>query len=150
MSVTPLKPIELPPLSNIVPINKSGNEKPEVINQDGKSKTPISDISDMIIMQQAMFDELKVATENLLHLEPPFMGGIRTVRRCSECLRWIRFCNDTYTICGSCQDDLNSLRDDREDHEYCFKKVILKELLGQETIYRIYGSNWLNVPNENQ
>ncbi len=48
MSVTPLKPLELPPLSNIIPINNTKNKIPEVINQVTKPKTPTSDMSDII------------------------------------------------------------------------------------------------------
>ncbi len=48
MSSTPLKPLELPPLSNIVPINNTKNKIPEVINQDTKPKPPTSDMSDII------------------------------------------------------------------------------------------------------
>ena len=48
MSLTPLKPIELPPLSNIIPINNNKILNPNKNQQDTKPKTPTSDISDMI------------------------------------------------------------------------------------------------------
>ncbi len=45
MSLTPLKPLELPPLSNIIPINKVSNKNTETLT---KPKPPTSDMSDMI------------------------------------------------------------------------------------------------------
>ena len=48
MSVTPLKPIVLPPLSNIKPVNNIKNKIPEVTETHTKPKTPTSDMSDII------------------------------------------------------------------------------------------------------
>ena len=49
MSVTPLKPLKLPPLSNIVPINNNKILNPNKNQQDNNQDPPISDISDMVL-----------------------------------------------------------------------------------------------------
>ncbi len=84
MSLTPLKPIELPPLSNIVPINKVSDKN----QQDTKPKTPTTDISDIIIsLETKLRSEFQQQMDQLRELIQS-IPNIKQSPTCPSDVKW--------------------------------------------------------------